>query len=123
MNVLSTLMLLAKLPNSMDPSQPGYTVPAARVYTSWMNVDMPVYAMLSALVAMLIVIDYTAWMWYDQWKKLETQREIELRERTRRWRLMFDRPEQGRPEHAEMATGVVERAHSREENKAAGATA
>lgn len=115
-------MLLAKLPDAMDPSHPGHTVPAARAYTAWINVDMPVYAMLSALVAMLIVIDFAAWMRYYQWRKLEAQREIELRERTRRWRLMFERPEQGRPEHAEMVTGVLERAHSREGNKTAEAT-
>ena len=105
----------------MDPAMPGYTVAAAREYRAWRNVDMPMCAMLSALVALLIIIDFAAWTRYNQWRKLEAERVIELRERTRRWRLMFDRPEQRQPEHAEMVTGVMERAHPREGNKMTGA--
>lgn len=117
---LSIIADLAVAPDAMDPAQPGYTVASAGEYQAWRVVDLPVCAALHAATAVLLVVDGWTWLRYCHARKLETQKEIELRDRTRRWRLMFDRPEHRQPEHADMVTGVVERSHGREGDKTAG---
>lgn len=120
---MTSLRIIADLtvsPIAMNPAKPGYTTAAADKYRAWRAIYMPVCMALHITTAVLVIVDGWTWLRYCSARKLEAEREIELKERTRRWRIMFDRPEERQPEHIEMVTGVMERVHSREGNKVAG---
>lgn len=122
-NSMSSLSIIADLtvsPIAMDPATPGYTAAAAAEYRAWRAIGMPVCVALHITTAVLLIVDGWTWLRYCGERKLGAEREIRSRDRTRRWRIMFDRPEEAQPEHIEMVRGVMGRAHSGEGNKTAG---
>ncbi|MBE3042109.1 hypothetical protein IMZ48_05915 [Candidatus Bathyarchaeota archaeon] len=87
--IVAFLWLHRKAPRAMDPGTPGYDTAAAREYGGWRSVDMPLYATLCIITAVLIVVNCAAWLRWDLERKRLAARAADVELRDMRLRRMF----------------------------------
>lgn len=80
LSIMTLLYRHHRLPPTAPPSTPGSDPAAAREYRAWRAVDLPLFAILHMLTAVVVVVNCATWLRRDFDRKRRAERDVELRD-------------------------------------------